>query len=636
MKLRTQFERRKGRRPAPGGGTRVSLAVLLVLGAWSCESDSEHPYGVALHLHGSMSEGKASMRAHTQAAEELGEAVDVLWWTDHDWRIAAHTYVDDFDFEEGLEESDLAPVPYREAQWDGRAPPPDWDPPRDPTAPPPANSLEVVEKVWRLSGPEESLPGERVIEVTTREARNGLRSLYLSAEGTRTGPQQIALAFEASRRRHVASLASGVRLRLSALPIELDPQARIIVRVGLSQASPGRGVRLDYVLNAEGLVGSAPAPSREIVRAANSDYEVEVGTVPLAARPGLWSDWVLDLSEDAEALGLGGGDNALVSLNLILEVRGRGRAEAYFDAFAIERDRVGEPLLAEARRMAGALEEGGDLVHHVGQEISYAAHLNAYGPGVPLADASAHPHGFTPGEAVAFVHDHGGLVSLNHFFGVMFDRRIAESARAEPFFKSALERLVENRAYGVDLIEVGYRARGYGLAGYLELWDGLAREGIRLVGVGVSDSHQAELGWLQGPNNFVSWIYARSSSQPDLLAGLGAGRVYFGDPTRFGGRLDIRAEGGGRMGDLLSREPGSLELVFSATGLKPGQSIRLVRDGFSVGEYPSEAPEWSRRARLEIDGPTFVRLEVLEAGERVALSNPLYVELVSGEETPAP
>ena len=90
------------------------------------------------------------------------------------------------------------------------------------------------------------------------------------------------------------------------------------------------------------------------------------------------------------------------------------------------------------------------------------------------------------------------------------------------------------------------------------------------------------------------------------------------------------------MGDLLLREPGPLELIFSATGLRSGQSIRLIRDGVAVGEYPSEAPEWSRRAGLEIDGPTFVRLEVLEAGERVALSNPLYVELRPEKATEAP
>ncbi len=629
-----QSRHRRGRhtRSLAGRGG-AALAGLLALGiaAGGCGSEAERPYGVALHLHGSMSEGKASMRGHAAGARALGPGVDVLWWTDHDWRIAAHTYVEDFDFEEGLEESDLAPAPYREWQWDGRAPPPDWEPSRDPTAPPPANSLEFVEKTWRLSGPERLLPGDRTVEVTTREARNGLRSLYLRASGTRPGLQQINLGFDASRRRHIASLASGVRLRLSALPVALSPGARAIVRIGLSQASPERGVRMDYVLTEEGLAGPAPAPSREIVRDEASGYEVEVVTIPLAASPGRWEDWVLELSEDAEAQGVGGGDNALVSLSLVLEVRGHGRAEIYFDALRIERDRVGEALFAEARRMAEALGDP-DLIHHVGQEISYAAHLNAYGEGVPLADANAHPHGFTPPEAVAFVHENGGLVSLNHYFGVMFDRRIAESPRAESYFDAALERLIANRAYGVDLLEVGYRARGYGLEGFLALWDGLARAGIRLVGVGVSDSHDATQGWARGPNNFITWIYAKSSAQADLLSGLAAGRAYFGDPTRFGGRLDIRAEGGGRMGEVLVREPGPLDLIFEATGLRAGQSIRLLRDGASVGEYPTSKPDWTRRARLEIDAPTFVRFEVVEGGEAVALSNPLYVDLAPGAE----
>ncbi|MCS5637287.1 MAG: CehA/McbA family metallohydrolase, partial [Myxococcota bacterium] len=445
--------------------------------------------------------------------------------------------------------------------------------------------------------------------------------------------------FDASRRRHIASLASGVRLRLSVLPVRLDPGARIIVRVGLSQASPRRGVRMDYVLFLDSSSPGPPPPSRERVEIEGADREVDVVTVPVPTTAGLWNDWVLDLSQDAEALGVGGGDNALVSLSLLLEVRGRARAEAYFDSLVIERERVGPPLFAEAKRLAGKLVDD-ELMHHVGQEISYAAHLNAYGPGVPLADLAAHPHGYTPEEAVAFVHEHGGLVSLNHYFGVMFDQRIADSPRAGPYFDAALERLIANRAYGVDLLEVGYRARGYGLDGYLALWDGLARAGIRLVGVGVSDSHDAHLGWAEGPNNFITWVYARSDSQADLLAGLEAGRAYFGDPTRFDGELDIRAKGGGRMGDRLVRAPGPLELTFHAQGLREGQSIRLVGDGVSLGEFESKGPDWSRRAVVDVQGPTFLRFEVLEAGRAVALSNPLYIDLENsaaletGAETP--
>ena len=610
------------------GRSGVGLVMAgFLAAAVACEISTERPYGVALHLHGSMSEGKASMRGHATAARQLAPAVDVLWWTDHDWRIAAHTYVNSFDFEEGLEESELVPAPYRKEQWNGRSPLLDWTPGFDSAAPPPPDSLEEVKKVWRIIVPEESLPGERSVAVSTRQARNGLRSLHMKAAGTRPGVQKLALGFDASRRRHIASLASGVRLRLSVLPVRIDPGARVIVRVGLSQPGPEQGLRMDYLLSPGATGSEPPAPSRERVEIETADRVVDVVTVPVSATTGRWNDWVLELSEDAEALGVGGGDNALVSLSLVVEVRGRARAEIYFDSLAIERDKVGSPLFAEAKRMAGALADDA-LMHHVGQEISYAAHLNAYGSGVPLADADAHPHGYTPQAAVAFVHEHGGLVSLNHYFGVMFDRRIEGSPRAKPYFEAALERLIGNRAYGVDLLEVGYRARGYGLAAHLALWDGLARAGIRVVGVGVSDSHDAHLGWTEGPNNFITWVYARSDSQADLLAGLAAGRAYFGDPTRFDGELDLRAAGGGRMGDLLLRVRGPAEVTVQARGLRGGQSIRLVLDGEPVGEFEPKGPEWTRRVLVDVQGPTFLRFEVLEAGEAVALSNPLYFDLV--------
>ena len=620
----------RGHRPPSLGPARLgsrwgAWILLLGIASWAgCGSEDERPYGVALHLHGSMSEGKASMRGHAAAARAVVPGLDVLWWTDHDWRIAAHTYVEAFDFEEGLEESELVPRPYREGQWDGRAGLPDWKPGLDPTAPPPPGSFEAVRKTWRLAVPEASLPGEWLVETSRDEARQGVQSLHVRAASDAPRPRQVVLSFAASRRRHIASLASGVRLRLSVLPADLSGGARLIVRVGLSQAIPGRGVRLDYVLSEEGLYGEPVPASRRRVRVPGTDKAVDVASVPLEAAPGTWNDWTLELSRDAEALGLGGGDNSLVSLSLVVEVRGEGRAEAYFDALRIERDRVGEPLFAEARRMAEALGDG-EPVHYVGQEISYAAHLNAYGPDVPLSDSPGHPHGYTPREAVAFVHDHGGLVSLNHFFGVMFDRRIAESARAQPYFDAALERLVANRAYGVDLLEVGYRARGYGLEGYLALWDGLSREGIRLVGVGVSDSHEADVGWHEGPNNFITWIYARSPAQADLLAGLGAGRAFFGDPTRFSGRLDIHAEGGGRMGDLLVRPAGPVEVELEADGLRPGQSIRVIRDGAPAGHFESPGSAWSRRVRIDLQAPTFLRFEVQEGDATVALSNPLYL-----------
>ena len=84
------------------------------------------------------------------------------------------------------------------------------------------------------------------------------------------------------------------------------------------------------------------------------------------------------------------------------------------------------------------------------------------------------------------------------------------------------------------------------------------------------------------------------------------------------------------MGDVLVREPGPLALTFHAEGLKPGQSVRLIRDGEPLGRFEVDGSSWSHRARLEVADPTFVRFEILEGEEVVAVSNPLYVDLASG------
>src|SRR4051812_21910473 len=43
-----------------------------------------------MHLHSSFSEGKASMAAHLEQARKVG--IDVLFWTDHDFRVSAQGY----------------------------------------------------------------------------------------------------------------------------------------------------------------------------------------------------------------------------------------------------------------------------------------------------------------------------------------------------------------------------------------------------------------------------------------------------------------------------------------------------------------------------------------------------------------
>ena len=605
-------------------------AVLLFSLLWGCGSQSEPEsqpsvYGVQLHTHGSMSEGPASMEAHDHAARGLGGAVDVIWWTDHDWRIAAHTYVDGFDFEKGMVEQELVPVPLRMPQFDGREPLPDWasEVQWDPTSAP--ARTEAVEKGFFLRKPPKFAQTVQ-FEITEDEARRGDRSLRLAVKGPRVGRDRFVLVFDSHRRRHIASLASGVRLGLSLLPAVFEGDVRLALSVGLSQRAPGKRSRIEYVLTREkGAESLWPDQGHGAPESVASGGVTRV-EVPMPTEFGVWNDWEIELTEDAERQGLGGEDNALVDLSLIVEVGPRARMDLYVDAFKIERSEVGSPLLARERVMAEGLSDA-SMTHHVGQEISYGAHLNAYGASVPLVDAERHPHGLTPWEAVEWAHRYGGLISLTHFFGTDFTGLSHNFPESRKAFDASLDRLVEQDAFGVDLLEVGYRARGHKLDAFLELWDGLSQAGVIVTGVGVSDSHDAERGWSKGPNNFITWIHADSSAEPDLLEGLRNGRAFFGDPTLFDGWLDLETDQGGRMGEVVQANPGRQGVTLRGKGLRSGQSIRVIQDGLPAAYFQPLAEAFEERYEFDLSKDGFVRFEVIESGEPVALTNPIHFRM---------
>ena len=48
-------------------------------------------------------------------------------------------------------------------------------------------------------------------------------------------------------------------------------------------------------------------------------------------------------------------------------------------------------------------------------------------------------------------------------------------------------------------------------------------------------------------------------------------------------------------------------------------------------EFLPAGRDWSRNTGVNVQGPTFVRFEVVEDGEPVALSNPLYFDLTPDE-----
>ncbi len=588
----------------------------------------EHVFGVQLHLHGSMSEGHGSMAGHDHAARGLGGAVDVIWWTDHDWRIAGHTYVDGHGFEEGMHRIEQMPVPLTARQLDGREPMPAWALEGGTSDP---DSTESVRIGWQRVRTQRDARQAK-LQISSKVAREGKKSLHAVLQGRNASWERVALSFGAERRRHIASLASEVRAAISVLPERMDGDVRIVVSFMLSQQPPNLRGRLDYHLSAAGQGASERRATTRVIRGADGQRDARVTVIEVPWVPGSWNDLVFDVSKDAELHGHGGADNSMAEVMVSIEAR-RGRVEAYLDRFEIERRIVGPPLFDRQKEMAAELGDDA-LIHYVGQEVSYGAHLNVFGPRVPLADSAAHPHGYTPTQAVALARAHGGISSLNHVFGIANTARAHDIPSTRPRFEDRARRLVELRGYGADLLEVGYRKRGRELKAFVELWDKMSAAGVYMTGVGVSDSHDNDIGWAEGPNNFITWVMAETRDQESLIEALRAGRAFFGDPTRFDGRMDLEAEGGGRMGDVVVASPGPQTVRFLASGLRAGQRVRLVRDGQPIRTLAPTGDEVDVSETIDVRANGFVRFEIVEDGAAVALSNPLYFVL-PGHDVPA-
>ena len=243
------------------------------------------------------------------------------------------------------------------------------------------------------------------------------------------------------------------------------------------------------------------------------------------------------------------------------------------------------------------------------------------------ADPGLDWRSWTTRRLVAGIHGRGGLVSLNHMFGTGL-----EGAETQWDREDLLEHLVEEQLYGADLIEVGYRDRGgHDLADHLWVWDQLLARGLRPIGVGVSDSHGGpNQRWRRFGNNFVSWIWAPTSDQGDLLEGLRGGRVFFGDPTAFDGRLDLVA-GDVRMGGELRSEAEQVDVRLELEGAREGWRLRWISAGELLGEEDLEPGALTRERSVAVPG--HVRVELVDAeGVVVLVSNPLWLVREEAEE----
>ena len=550
---------------------------------------------VQMHLHGSMSEGPASCLAHDHMAAHTGHA-DVLWWTDHDFRVANFGKLSRIALTGLLEEVDH---PNRNADAAERTVKArvEWKPVDR------ANSGETA--------PDQPL-AHPATDILFGEGVSSLR-FSLPARSGGAGERQALYELQMGAHYETFPLITHPVLRIALLPGEgVGPDAQVVIALTLSEQPPDlANTKLTYVLG---------GPSDE--RIIRGEHGAGEAIIPLPFTPAAWNEYTLDPLADVLRLDLrGGDDNSLHRIRVGVTSSGPP-VTAHLGRFEVEVSHRGPSVLDLHRQLLNRLPTR--VRHHVGLEVSYyGRHITGFGSTVPIPDYEALlPGGLTSEAVVEHIHRHGGLACLAH------------PSRVDP--ESTATSLAEQRLFGVDLMEVAHAAAG--LHDRLQLWDRLAARGVIVTGIGVSDAHSAKQGWTGADARPVSWVtrvWAESDEEPDLLAALGRGRAFFSDPVEFRGDLWLGGPDGVEMGDILVlSSPTASPLHVRVSGAEAGDLVAwyvngnlmhaaAVSSGDTPLEWQSTAPvDRLHAVRVELRRP---RLANHRWGGLIACSNPIYL-----------
>ncbi|GAA0734583.1 hypothetical protein Drose_28870 [Dactylosporangium roseum] len=454
------------------------------------------PVSMAMHIHGPFSEGLASYSAHLAQARR--HKVDVVWWTDHDFRIAAFDH-------RGVVHFDAAREPEKGLDWT-------W-----------AKHTEGVLD----SSVAEFVPAPRSPQ------DGGGKALRLAA----AGPGILWYQGTAWNSTANACIAD-TTITLDVLPEVLPADGELCLDVQLSHHPAGEG-RPAGVLHIRYRIGLFETPGHSASGTA--------GTAWLPAKAGAWQRFTFVPRDDVSRLwpGVVPGDNALTGLRI-----GVRRARFVVDRLTFDRSRragqAGEELRAEVIAAAGRAYP--DVTHFRAMEMSLVRHVNWYGgdqtlpafPSPPVRDNDVR----RTESMVRFLHAHGGIACWNHPMDVAKRDELAEL-------------MLTRDALGADLVEIGRKP----LDDLLWVLDVAARNALFATAVGSSDDHDA-IDWLTNEEHFVTYVWASSKARSDLLAALRAGAAWFTDLARYRGTLDLRIGGVSQLGTVrITRSPVTADVV---------------------------------------------------------------------------
>jgi hypothetical protein len=560
------------------------------------------PLNTQMHLHASFSEGTGSFEAQLQNAAANG--FDVLFWTDHDWRMAHAAYRTQVSFDSL----------HSEMQFGGP-----WAWTSSVSGPTITQACGLVSSP---TSPNDPSPTRSALRVSVT-AGSGASAAGLYANG---GP---------SKHNYAGSIV-GASMAIDAFPITASPGGYLEVLMQLSVHSATGGRRTgNYCLSYR--IGPGLSAGRSM--------EGLIGAVTVPAPAGRWTTVSMNPMDDFAAIwpDLDARDNALCALWLRAVAPPHGSVEGVFDNLTFDWcDEVSsaaaqDSMVSELAALYPSVTQLQSLEYSSYDSVHLNGFVSRWMPEFPTELGFNVPAGYYQ-NIVDTLHSQGSLVSYNHPYGASSAAALSSSAQVVKRQKKAAS-LVASKCMRCDILEVGYQLRGgVALAEYLNLWDTLSRNRVFVVGNAVSDNHAGTASsWTSKTNRWSTFVWSQGKDQGSLLASIAAGRIYGGQVNGFTGALDLLVDGAWPMGARVSAPASSHHLQINATGLPLGGAIQVIQgviDSAStntpgtttIATLPA-ASFAGGSSTLRFDGTnTFVRVNVLDgAGKVTGFSNPVWL-----------
>jgi len=204
-------------------------------------------------------------------------------------------------------------------------------------------------------------------------------------------------------------------------------------------------------------------------------------------------------------------------------------------------------------------------------------------------------NGRTINDVAANVHARGGLICVNH-----------------ALISSVLGwRYADFDWHNADLMEIFHAMLGPNNTPLIALWDGLLRQGFRVIGVGGTDMHDPEVA-IERLGQFATHVYARELSQPAIIEGLRSGQVFISTGPILEFQVRNAAGKTALMGGRLSA---GAEPVTLTTQVRAPEPLRItfIKDGFFLhSEITRPDPDGVARISLTdtYTGPAYYRVEL--------------------------